>query len=75
MCMSVRVAVAAVGFLLVACADEGDGNINTAAECEQAGGRVAPNLGPGVQCEPNEEQIGTVTEPLAYEAPLCCRAK
>ena len=73
--MAIRAAIMVVWVLLVACGDEGDGNINTASECKQAGGRVAPNPGPGVMCEPNEEQIGTITEPLHFEAPICCRPR
>lgn len=59
------------GALLVACGGEEDGPIDTAKECEAAGGRVAPDPGGGVSCEPGEEQIGNI--PFGYEGAICCR--
>jgi hypothetical protein len=64
-----------VGALLMACGDADDGKITTAEDCKNAGGRVAPNPGAGVMCEADEEQIGTISEPLHFEAPICCRKK
>jgi hypothetical protein len=69
------VGVLAIGLLLVSCGDgDGDGKIDTAEECQEAGGRVVPGIGPSPICEADEEQIGSI-QPGGYEGTICCREK
>jgi hypothetical protein len=62
-----------VSAVLVSCGDDQDGPIDTAEECEDAGGRVVANPGNGVQCAPNEEKIADL--PIGIEPTGCCRPR
>jgi hypothetical protein len=63
---------AVVGALLVSCGGA-DGPIDTAEECNDAGGRVVVNPGPGASCTKDEEKIGDI--PSGYEGAICCRTR
>jgi hypothetical protein len=50
----------------------------TAADCEQAGGRAVPGIGPPPECAANETQLTWIVpsaDTMAMEGMLCCMPK